>query len=252
MFGIARQSWGVAFGAARRMPLLFGSAALLLVLLSLGNGAVLSLLGIPYLGVHSDPHAVFARLPAQSLVAAVFAVIRPLFVAPWAIGVHRLALLGEAADGVSVARTPRQLRFAAWAAGVSLLFTIPAVLQAFLLPVDAAAGALVPLALLVVSAIVAVRLTLVFPGLALEAPEAAREGRALTQGHGWRIVGAALLTMVPLFVLAGVLLYGLAHGDPASPAGEIVNAIGGAFGAALLAAMASLFYRDYAPSVRGA
>ena len=135
---------------------------------------------------------------------------------PYYIAVHRLVILGERATSYALA--PSTLRFQQffwWWAALSVVTYLPLSLMEMLMPTRL----LTPLFYLVVLAamlvimvviiVVTLRLTIIFPAVAVDAPGATWGNvMADTKGYAWRIflfgLVASLPLIVPVFVIAAM------------------------------------------------
>ena len=128
---------------------------------------------------------------------------------PYYIAVHRLVILGErTASYVLAPSNPRFQLFFWWWAALSVVMYTPISLVGLLAP----AGGSPPSALLVALAampvvliaiiIISLRLTIIFPAVAVDAPGATwRNVMADTKGYVWRIFLLGLVASLPLIVL---------------------------------------------------
>ena len=151
-------------------------------------------------------------------------------IVPYYIAVHRLIILGERTTSYVLA--PSQPRFQQffwlWAA-LSVVTYLPISLTEML----AQTRALTPFSYLIVLAampiiliaiiIVTLRLTIIFPAVAVDAPGATWENvMADTKGYAWRIFLFGLVASLPLIVPAFVIGAMVAFGTPSRS--WIVNA----------------------------
>jgi hypothetical protein len=276
MVDLAIQCWSLAFGALRRMPRLAWSAMILLPALQiLATLIIIMAQASPTAGgdtgLSPQMRHQLALAHSATLAQTLFqvacnlgvAVLRAFVVAPLAVAVHRFVLLDEARDRFAIATTPREVRFALWILGVTLItiagpFMLGVVAGIFAV-VAGTAGKVVAIVLIFVSAVLAIivllRLALLFPAIALDRAAPARESRTLTYRHVWRIFLTGVLMSLPVIVAFAVVLALFVHGQ----AGNTLAAGGVAFLVfsavvqvlviAASAAMASLFYRRYAGSL---
>jgi hypothetical protein len=144
---------------------------------------------------------------------------------PYYIAVHRLVILGERTN--SYAFAPSSLRFQQffwWWAALSVVTYLPISLVEILGQARGltASSSLVALAampvILIAIIIVTLRLTIIFPAVAVDAPGATWQNvMADTKGYAWRIFLFGLVATLPL-VLPALLLVAMADvGDPARP-----------------------------------
>ena len=144
------------------------------------------------------------------LVTFAVQVVSTFLMTPFLIAVHRFILLGEITASYRLEpRQPRLLRFFGWSVALSAIALIPDLLLRAASP-----ESLVNIGLIVVSFIatvfVTVRLTLLFPAIAVDAPGAADYLLAFsdTRGHVWRIVFIFVLALLPFVGVTIVLAFG--------------------------------------------
>lgn len=259
-FMIASMSWIVVREAFSDMRTLFVSAFLV-------YGAVLTA------EAWLNPAPTVEQLLSQSAPAqpdfaawaiqfAAF-VCQSLIFAAVAVPIHRLVLRDETADKAVAPFDPRVLRFAAWLMAIQALWFLigeaMASLDAFAPPI-AELLALACLAGFVAISIGAVRVSLIFPAVAVDAPAGGWRDRiaaswALSRGRFWRLFGAGVITVIPLAVGIAVVWLMLAGISTALATGTrgfsaalgwprvIVTDISRVLGAALEAAVLSWNYR---------
>lgn len=202
--GTAVMGWRDGLGAINAMPAVAGMAALVLLVIG-----VLSALLMP------DPGPGLGEV--APLVSGILSNIVQAFVlAPLAIAVHRYVLLGEVTPHYALdASNPRYMRFVGFAILVKLLMAIPGlifVLAAIFSAVHGAA-AIAGIAGLVASiavGIVALRRTILFPAIAVDAAGATwSNARNDTMGNSWRIAFILFCVMIPVLVLSLLLYFAL-------------------------------------------
>ena len=132
---------------------------------------------------------------------------------PYYIAVHRLVILGERTTSYALAPSnPRFQLFFWWWAALSVVTYLPISLVETLAQARGlTAFYLIVLAgmpiVLVAIIIVTLRLTIIFPAVAVDAPGATwRNVMADTKGHVWRIFLFSLVASLPLIVL--ILAFG--------------------------------------------
>jgi len=212
--------------------------------------------------------AALSALVQTGSIGLVSALIASLALAPLAIAIHRFILLGETTSSYRVELGQRRFRrFAFYTFLLNLIALTPAFFGIFflatikLLPAVAAALlglgiGVIEIAGAIVLLVLLVRLTLLFPAVAVDAPRAGWN-RALDEssGHFWRILSALLLTGligILVFIAAAIVQamggFLMLHGHLAP--GALVAGIGRAATSVLMAsvfvAAASLLYRDMA------
>lgn len=183
-------AWRDAFRAIEVMPVVLGIAfALYLVMsftISAINGSPYALIGSPW-------------LPIISIVASV---VQAVLLAPLAIAVHRLVLLGEKANSYPFEpKSSRFVRFVGFAILVKILWLIPNTIDT-LIP----AARVVTSVLLVAVVIIVVRRAILFPAIAIDAPGATWSKAGLdTKGSSWRVAFVFVLTALPFLIVNGLL-----------------------------------------------
>lgn len=130
---------------------------------------------------------------------AIYNVIHGFLVAPYVIAVHRFVILGETAAGYRISPVdPTLRRFFCWWLAVEALFLAPSLISGRLSgPIDV----IVEVALLAVVVALSIRAILIFPAVAVGAPDMDwRRAIADTGGHVWRIVFIIVGAMLPLVI----------------------------------------------------
>ena len=132
-----------------------------------------------------------------------------LLTVPYYIAVHRLVILGERTTSYVLAPShPRFQLFFWWWAALSVVMYLPISLVDMLTPSRGAIGlrllALAGLPILLIAIIIIMlRLTIIFPAIAVDAPGATwRNVMADTKGYVWRIFLLGLVACLPLLVPA--------------------------------------------------
>jgi|GEM_PF-2583198 len=201
-FGLVFHAWGSLGRALKAMPVLFVSAAAVTGLLTLGAWKLLA----PY-------HALLAGTAHPDLVDFSYTLIvdflDSMVLAAVAIPVHRQILLGERRDGLVPLLRARTMDFALWLVVLQMsafaaLLPLPLLLGASEARVLAIVGGMA--LLLVVLFAVAVRLSLLFPAIAIDVPAHSPVGRAvaawsLSRGHFWRVIVTLVFAVIPLLFL---------------------------------------------------
>lgn len=179
----------------RAMPALVGIALAILI--------VLNLIDVLFFGG-----------PAQSSAFTFMAeIVRSFLLAPFLIAVHRYVLLDEITPRFVIApRERRFLRFFGWSWLLSALWTVEAQILGSLpeselsLPVAVTFGAVT----VIFVSIVTVRLTTLFPAIAVDTPGAtAANAFANTKGYFWTIFTITLMALLSVVVVEVVLLVAL-------------------------------------------
>lgn len=253
MFEMAKESWRAAWQACLRLPKLFGSALILLMALDVMILATGDRLGVP------SPHDIITtgmHHPMPLLPIYLFSIgaaaVETIVLAPLAIGVHRLILLGEASDDIAIASDPRAWRFALWLIALNLLRQFPTLFKvATSSQLGGGISGLIQFALVIVTAIAGVRLVLLFPATAIDQTHPAAYGWRLSRSHAWRIFFTMLVTLIPT-ALVGIptIILGLGGFSSADfrferPLSVMLGGVTQVATVALLAAVASGFYRVY-------
>jgi hypothetical protein len=177
---------------ARAMPRLAGAVLIILLTFNLLELVI--------------PRFVF-ELPLADFV---FGAARGFLLTPFLIAVHRFILLDEVTPHYHLApQDGRFLRFFAWTLAPALLSAAGSLVQYLLtaaeLPVTAVS--LGTGAVLVVGLFVILRLLILFPAIAVDAPGAsARNAFADSQGFFWDMFFICFVAMLPLVVLTMLLV----------------------------------------------
>jgi hypothetical protein len=168
-----------------------------------------------------------------SLLGFAVDAVRSFCLTPFMIAAHRFILRGEVTR--RYAPDPGQpgfMAFFGWLVALSAIGTLALVLQEVLTAISLSpfAGLVVAVIIIIALGLFSVRLSILFPAIAIEARGAtAANALADTNGHALRIFLIFLLALLPLTVVAiGVTLM-LGHGVtvPGSPA-AIINLVAGA------------------------
>ncbi|HJW40455.1 MAG TPA: hypothetical protein VJ476_04400 [Rhizomicrobium sp.] len=201
-FGIVFHAWGSLGRALRAMPVLFVSGIVVTGLLTLGAWKFQA----PY-------HALLAGAPYPDFVDFSYTLIvdflDSMVLAAVAIPVHRQILLGERRDGLVPLLRARTMDFALWLVVLQMsafaaLLPLPLLMGASQARAMTIVGGM--LLLLVVLFVVTVRLSLIFPAIAIDVPAHSPVGRAaaawtLSRGHFWRVIVTLVFAVVPLLFL---------------------------------------------------
>lgn len=168
---------------------------------------------------------------------------------PALIAIHRFIILGNLTPGYLFELNDRFYRFLGWSLLVDSIFML--LLLPIALPEDTETIVLLlPIVCFLVGLYFVVRLTLLFPAIAVDAPNATwRSSLRDTKGHFWRILTTFLVAAAPLLaplIFAASLEEVPDAASRVTPQGIIVATITGAGGAifsALFVAIASRFYQ---------
>jgi hypothetical protein len=140
----------------------------------------------------------------------VVAAAQALVMTPLAIAIHRFVLLGDITPAYRIdPNEPRFQKFFICALALSLIQLVPQLFRALL--GHGVFGSQVALIASIVCAIAAARVSILFPAVAIDAPDADwRNALEDTRGHSWSLFFTmfvvALPAIVVLFVLTALLL----------------------------------------------
>jgi hypothetical protein len=203
--------------ALRAMPVLTGCAALVILAIAAGQELL--------------PRELWDVNVSGTLLDFAVDAVRDFCLAPFMIAISRFVILSEKARGYVVDPNTRLWRFAGWLIALSVLVSV-----AFMpaLADRAGAASLVPLVVFVVALVavivLALRLSILFPALAVDAKRAgAANAMADTRGYLFKIFLVFALALLPLAVAAIVVtfLLGPRVGVPGSPT-AIAHLVAGA------------------------
>ncbi len=251
-FGMVMHAWGALRQALAKLPMLFLSGALVTALLTF---AAWKLQGAYHDLLSGAPDRLRDAIDFGYTLA--IDILDSIVMAAVAVPVHRMVLLGETRDGFVALFSGRTWRFAFWLVVLEMsaflaLLPLPLLLRAS--PVETYLVVAAMAAFLVALAFVVVRLSLVFPAIAIDVRGGAAASWALSRGRFWRIVVTAVFTLIPL--LFAMLLATLAASWLIGLSGSLVNvfdtlmwfeivvtALSRPIGVALAAAVLSWNYR---------
>ena len=200
------RAWVSTGAAMRDMPLAFlmTLAAYGLVKLASSYAATLQAHAASQGGQSS------AEAPSVAVtVAAVFVlclyVLRVFALAPLAIAVHRFVLLDERSPLIPLTPAGRLLRFGGWLILLGLMNSLSSLLFPTLGP--ELQPSLARLAIMVVTAVVGIRLVLVFPAIAVQTRATPLSlSWSATRWQFWRIVGTLFVTFLPAGIVTWLIL----------------------------------------------
>ncbi len=182
---------------------------------------------------------------ADILVGFVTGLAQTFLLTPFFIAVHRFIILGERARAYVL--TPRELRFQLyftfWAA-----FSVVAVAPIFIVAAWPVYPGLALVFVWTIAVMIAgLRLTILFPAIAVDAP-GATVARALadTKGYAWRIFAIGVIALLPVMAVGAVFrrMFGPLSGDAiASVAVAVVEAVVSTVMMTLFVAIASRLYQ---------
>lgn len=162
-------------------------------------------------------------------IGSIEVLINVLVLAPLSVALYRFVLMGEITPRmIHALASPPLMGFIRASLAVSALTLVgyfggAALAEAFPAPL----GTMIILASFALTILLSVRLTLLFPAIATQAP-GAHWPRAIadTAGHAWRIFVVMALCSIP-FLFVGLPLDGLLREiDPIRPAGIILAVLG--------------------------
>jgi hypothetical protein len=192
VFQWAFTAWRDAFAAFRQMPGVLGIAAL--------ASFAVNLVTLPVL-LHQG------KSLGGDVAGTIVVLLDGFVVTPAAIAVHRFVLLGECATKYRLEPSePRFRRFFFFVVVVQLITAIPLALAHLAhnnIPGSlGAALALLLVAVTFASLFLVLRLLLLFPAFAVDAPGAAWTNALQdTKGHAWRMLLIVIVTGIPLVAL---------------------------------------------------
>ncbi len=180
-------------------------------------------------------------------------------IAPLAIAVHRYVLLKQVTRGYPIGpRNARFIRYAGYAIGLTLLFSISAYYERV-------ANQLVPdfsdlfhlgstTVLNIVLVIVAMNHAVLFPAVAVDVESMGwRQSRRVMRGHAWRAFFTMLCFVVPIVAMIVPLVYFETwfeiHTDIGPQMTWLVGRIGGLIMLCGFAAVAARLYRSFDPAL---
>jgi hypothetical protein len=227
VFNAATTAWQDALTARQRMPRLF-----------LTTISAIAALNLIYFGV-VIVGSLFGRGLFASLIGVIYVGLQALFLTPLAIAAHRFLLLGEVNDNYRF--DTQEPRFTKFLTFLAALFIIPQLLHA-------AFGGLIGIIVSIVVAIITVRLVILFPAVAVDAPGAEwQNAMADTKGHSWRVFLILLCLILPAAIIVSIVLVICFHIPVIGwLIGVAVQAAFTIMVVAAIAAAASRLYRDYA------
>jgi hypothetical protein len=170
-----------------------------------------------------------------------YGAVQAAYAVPLCLAIHRHILLGETTrfywDDLG---RPRFWRFLAWSLGLLAFVYVPALLSDLITNV---ALATILILLLVPALIIAIRLIVLFPAIAVDAQDIGwREAFAATREPFWRIVAIMLATWMPVLVLGIVVMTAFAAVSQDMAAWRFVVGIGALLCELTAIAVASRLY----------
>lgn len=248
IFETAVTGWRVVLAAFLEMPGVLGWAAVLVLAVNLLSLAVL-------------PDASEAASIGRDLLYLALAVAQAIVLTPFAIAVHRYVLLGETTARYDLnPSSPRFMRFLIFSIMLQLIMSVPSVLSSaigYLKGGAAMIGIVMPLVALVVSVVISLRVLILFPAVAVDAPAAEwRNALADSKGHSWAILAVVVVTALPLFLILTLFYYTLMEPPSGITAtgqaiAAVVQSITSIVSLGAFAAVASLLYRAIGHRLQG-
>jgi hypothetical protein len=204
IIGSAVTAWGDAFRAIAAMPVLVGTVFVILLLIS----------GANMLLMPDMEKMVATQMPLWiKIVSIINNMLTSLLMAPLAIAVHRMVLLGETTERYNLnLSNSRFRRFVGFGIIIGLFWSVPNLILWFaqgsgtLLVVTS----IVSLILQIVIAIVTLRRVILFPAIAVDALGATwSNARNDTKGHSWRVLFVLFCTLLPMTIVTTPLFFTL-------------------------------------------
>jgi hypothetical protein len=201
-YSLGSQARSLLFKAVVAMPDVFILAAVMLAIVVTGElalGGTFHIAAIDALRARSDtPAALLLRVSKISL-----GLLDESVVAIVAVAVHRFILLDQRSSGPALLVHDYMWKFVLWTFALASLSLPSLLLVSLPEPVDA----IFELAL----AVLGIRLMLLFPGVAIDAPAASLKDRIVsswrrTRGIVWKLFFALVIAILPL-VLGGALAF---------------------------------------------
>jgi hypothetical protein len=161
------------------------------------------------------------------------------FLSPVCIAIHRAIILGEITSAYRFSPfDARLVRFTGWSMLFLVAYSVP---EAAALAAGRDSGGFVFLPLFTAAIMLSVRLVVLLPAVAVDAPGAS-PGRALadTRDHTWRILAVILLLMLPLYAAVAVLARSIGVD---STGAAVLSAVTALLVEGLMQANAARFYR---------
>ena len=233
VFASVKLAWSDVFRVITDMPAVMWAALIL--------GLAYALVDIVLLHGMGRVPSSLGGLLAEDAAGAVWA----FFLTPLYLAIHRYIILGEVTSGYTLAfEQPRFQRFFLCLMAIYALSQVPSLLRLF------GHGGLMIAAtfiLTIVSVFVSIRLIVLFPAIAVDAPGASfRNAFDDTRSCFWRIFGILIVSMLPVLVVAAGVVISL---GPLSAAGRLIEAVVNMLAMALAIAIASRLYLGLSDSL---
>jgi hypothetical protein len=174
------------------------------------------------------PRVVTLPATGQALLGLVVDLVMVALVAPFIIAVHRFVLQGDIARRYRDERNRARARvIVPWLLAFVLATNTPSFLSKLLFDPSGLDAITYLLIWTVLSLFLTIRLIILVPALAVDAPGATWQNTyADTRGHAWYIFGALLLPFLPFLVIGIVLAMATAsNGHPARTSLVFVTAL---------------------------
>ena len=185
--------YGDLLRMARAMPALLAAAAIILLAIN-GLDQVL-------------PLGMKAAVPVEFVMS----VARTFLMTPILIAVHRFVVLREVTPRYWLAPAePRFIRFFGWSLALAAISLATGLIESALqaISVPSFAVMIIVFAVVIGGCIVAVRLTVLFPAIAVDAPGAtARQAFADTRGYFWNIAIIGIVAALPIMAATMALTF---------------------------------------------
>jgi hypothetical protein len=247
IIGLAIDGWRYALAMLSRMPGLLGVATLFMF--------ALNIVTLPLLPAPQDEPTL-----GMQIVSFLTNIVSGFLLTPVAIATHRFVLLGEISRHYALNPSEsRFMRFFTFTVVYQLLMSVPGTLMSLAGKSGTGLGlalALVFFALFIVAVIASVRLLILFPAIAVDAPGADwRNAMADTKGHSWRVFFIMILATLPSLMVVMPLYFTLAWPDgPGLVSGIFLSAAQAAVSVltiCALAAVASKLFAAFANRLNG-
>lgn len=238
-------SWASARQAIAQMSTLFAACAAVL--------AVAAFVSLPHMPMDAPEAGRAMHMAGRALASVAMLVVQLVLYAVLSIKVHRFVLLREGAQPMIPLNGKPLLRYVAAAVGMGLAIILAALLLTLVLRPQHVGGAVFLLIVLYLAWIyLMVRLSLVFPAIALGGPIALRATWHDTRGHFWSLTGVTGVAVLPVIVIGSVLLvlmsaaFSMPDATWLRPVVAIVEGVINALFVVLTASSLSWLYRRYA------
>ena len=145
--------------------------------------------------------------------------IKNILILPLEIAIYRLLILGEATSGYNLAIFDlRFQRLLGWTIGLWALLNLPPYLPGLITPSEDA-NAIATIAAVVAAIALVVRIAVLFPAIAVEAPGASlANALSDTRGRSWFILKSYFMVLLPallvLVLMVGLAAFGLVSDTP--------------------------------------